>query len=567
MSLEGEVSRLRGILYAIQRENAQLQGEINAVVGCLVAADNSLLNYNQLIRNNMDAFNRSLAESTGSMEAANKTQDEIERLYKLMKNVEMANKTIRELNNRRYYDFATNRTIRKIMQGVMDNLDLDIVDEALIGRLVERQHLIEPDYWLTCGLIAIQAWRRDDRERAEKAIQLALEMDKKSACIFFMIFNLRIEREEAALKWLRVYQGEYLTGSDDKVILMLFSLISKRVSSESKDKTDMDIMEYIRRLLHESKTKAAYHEDEITSKVSNFFISLKTDHKFDYTELVRYCKDPGRMTKMISLARNNANILDCYHSFEMDDKSNENKNLKDFIDDLISQPTAKEKELNRQIYKNELIIKYKGDVAAATDHYNAEQAIATAELNLPSCIVGWIYDNISVINNKSRRNMIALTRELNEKGVQRYFEYYRSLHTSVHSIQINDYSTQADFSAPQTEREKIKQYIDQKKAEALSLIRNTAAFVLIGGGIAAAVGALFAGTWLFILAGIALGSGAMILYSNKIKRRKIESEMNNEEKNKVDTLDRIIGDYSRLESEFYECDSLSERISLQLNQL
>ena len=51
----------------------------------------------------------------------------------------------------------------------MDNLDLNMVNTAIIYKSIEKQHLLTPDFWLTSALIAIMAWKENDKPLADRA--------------------------------------------------------------------------------------------------------------------------------------------------------------------------------------------------------------------------------------------------------------------------------------------------------------------------------------------------------------------------------------------------------------
>lgn len=121
------------------------------------------------IRNALDNCNGSMHSSHQRVVDAIALQGEIERLYVRFKNVELANKKIRAANNKKYYDFANYRTVRKIVQGIMDNLDVQMVSDQAITKSVEVQHLQSPDYWLTCVL-------RLTKDMLKKLLNLSIPM-------------------------------------------------------------------------------------------------------------------------------------------------------------------------------------------------------------------------------------------------------------------------------------------------------------------------------------------------------------------------------------------------------
>ena len=139
--LRAEVSRLESELRDIERENRALRSEIDSTVSSVNQAERDLTDYNQHIRNSLDNANGTINSSINRALDAYELQGQIDRLYARYKNVELANKKIRALNNKKYYDFNNFRTVRKIVQGMMDNLDLNMVSDAVIYKSIERRRI------------------------------------------------------------------------------------------------------------------------------------------------------------------------------------------------------------------------------------------------------------------------------------------------------------------------------------------------------------------------------------------------------------------------------------------
>ena len=93
-SLEAELSRQQSI-------NRELQYELNLIASGVNSAYNRLENFNRKICNVMDTSTAMLDDSTNKMIASLETQAEIERLYVRFKAMELANKRIRDCNNKK----------------------------------------------------------------------------------------------------------------------------------------------------------------------------------------------------------------------------------------------------------------------------------------------------------------------------------------------------------------------------------------------------------------------------------------------------------------------------------
>ena len=178
-SLEAELSRQQSINY-------ELRSELNTIASGVNRAYERLENERSKIANALDHSNNMLEQSKSKMAMALETQYEIESLYVRFKAMELANKQIRACNNKKYYEFGNYRTVRKIVQGLMDNLDMNLVSEQIIYKTVEKEHLKTPDYWLTCVLLSVMAWQTDDKYLADRAMAIALQLDKKDSEKFAM---------------------------------------------------------------------------------------------------------------------------------------------------------------------------------------------------------------------------------------------------------------------------------------------------------------------------------------------------------------------------------------------
>jgi len=255
-----------------------------------------------------------------------------------------------------YYDFSNYRTVRKIVQGIMDNLDVNMVSDKTITKTVEVQHLQIPDYWLTCVLISVMAWKNDDKELADRAMARAVSLDKKSCTIFYMLFNIRLERYEAALKWFSTYQECEQKGSDQQTFLMLFSLISKTIAESVDEDTRTKISAYINDIILSSAQAEGYSEEDVVSKISYNYSRFQPFEQMEYVLLKKHCGSFNDLNTNLMRAKNNINILEFILRTVNVPVEERNEFLKGYIDDLIAKPNQVEESVYEDIAYNELII-------------------------------------------------------------------------------------------------------------------------------------------------------------------------------------------------------------------
>ncbi len=566
--LQSQLSRLEQELRRVERYNAELRGEMSTVVSGVNRAQQDLEDYNTKIRTILENCNGSMHSSHQRVVDAIALQGEIERLYARFKNVELANKKIRAANNKKYYDFANYRTVRKIVQGVMDNIDVETVSNQAITKAVEVQHLQTPDYWLTCVLISVMAWRSDDKELADRAMARAMRLDKKNSAIFYMLFNMRVKREEAALKWFYTYQECELKGSDQRTFLMLFSLISKTLADNVDERTKNEIFAFIKKVIEANMKAAGYSEEETVEHIRNYFKRMQPNDPLPYAMLRKCCGEADALNAVMMQAKNNVNILEFVLKTVNVPVEEKNTFLKNYIDEIIAAPNQAEKDVYDEIAYNELVIRLEGEVDTAKEQFAAEQEKKAKELNLIAEMIDWIYEREEQdVNGQIRLSMFTLTKELQEKAVERHAEAYRKQRKTSYPISIGEYSTVADFKREEEENKKIEAFYTEKKRGALAEVKNWPAYVGFGVGAAALAGCFFAGFWMMVLTLGGVGYGLFTMLSNKAKRRQIEQSCTEAIKSARDTMQKIFQEFKQYQKELDEYDAYYERILDELHKM
>ena len=566
--LKSKLNQLESQLRQAERVNAELRGELSTVERGVSRAHKELEDYNDRIRGALDNCNGTMTSSHQRVIDAIEVQGEIERMYVRFKQIELANKKIRAANNKKYYDFANYRTVRKIVQGIMDNLDVNMVSNKTITKSVEVQHLQTPDYWLTCVLISVMAWKNDDRELAARAIARAIKLDKKDSAIFYMLFNLRMGRDEAALKWFYTYQECDLKGSDQRTFLMLFSLVSKTLVENVEDSTKSEIFAFIKKVIDANMRASGYSEADIVNQILQYLNRMQPSDQLQYSMLRKYCTEFDQMSAVMMKAKNNIGILEFILKTVNVPVEQKNTFLKGYIDELIATPNQTEKDVYDEIAYNELIIRYEGEVETAKEVFSAEQTKKANNLNLIAEMIDWIYEcEAQDINGQIRMNMFTLTKALQKQAVDAHVEDYRSRRKVTHNVSIGEYTTEVNFKREDEEYSKVTSYFTGKRDDAIAALKNWKAFIGFGVGIASAVGAFFVGYWLFAVALIGAGYGAGVMLSNKSQIKHLEQKCAESIRSTSDILQQLFSEFSKYQAELDEYDSYYDRIKNEFNKI
>lgn len=567
-ALQSQLSELQSQLRKAERINAELRSELSTIERGVNRAHKDLEDYNGKIRGTLDSCNGTMRSSHQRVIDVIEVQGEIEKMYVRFKQVELANKKIRAANNKKYYDFANYRTVRKIVQGIMDNLDINIVSDKTITKSVEVQHLQTPDYWLTCVLISVMAWRNNDKELAERAIVRAINLDKKNSAIFYMLYNLRMGREDAALKWFYTYQECELKGSDQRTFLMLFSLVSKTLADNVDDSTKNEIFAFINKVIDSNMKAFGYSKTDIVAQIRQYINRMQPSDQLEYSYLRKFCTEFELMSANMMQAKNNINILEFILRTVNVPIEQKNTFLKGYIDELIATPNQSEKDVYDEIAYNELVIRYEGEIETAKEVFAAEQAKKADDLNLIAEMIDWIYERDSQdVNGQIRLNMFALTKALQEQAVDEHVEDYRSRRKANYWVTIGEYSTEVNFKREDEEYSKVSSYFTGMRDQAIASIKNWKAFIGFGVGVAAAACAFFVEYWLFAVALIGMGYGAGVLISNKSQIKQLEQKCAESIKATNDTLQKLFVEFSKYQTELDEYDSYYERIKNEFNKI
>ena len=559
-SLEAELRRQQSINNELRRELGTIENGVNR-------AHRRLEEFNQKINNSLEQGRNHLDMSHQKLSAAIETQAEIEQLYKRFKAMELANKRIRECNNKIFYEFSNYSKVRKIVQGMMDNLDVNMVSDKVIYKSIEHAHLRTPDYWLTCVLISIMAWKNDDRDLADRAMAIALDLDKKSSSIFYMLFNLRMNREEAALKWFMEYQKCDMKGSDQRTFLLLFSLVSRCINSseEISEKSREEINTFLRKVIKTSVEADGYSVEEMVALIREHLTDFEEEEQIDYGLMRKYCKDFGKFRDSLWKAKANVPILEFVRETVHIGPEERSAFIKEFIDELVAKANSQEKGVYEEIEYNELIISMEGDVDKAKEIFGKKKVHDEKEMNIIYEMIQWVYGaDKEDVNAQSRMNMFTLTKELQAKALEERTEEYRLIDRRYSEVQIEDYSTTVDFANIQEEKNKTERFCREKRDQQLATIKDWPAYVGFGLGVAAAVAAFFVGYGLFAVAAICLGFGAIKLLSNRSGRKEAEQNYQLNARRFEQTIDNLYQEYQQYDTEYHSFDAYSEDISKEL---
>lgn len=567
--LQSEVNSLRNQLEIIEQENNRLRSEIGVAVGAVVAAENALVETNNKINTTLTNANSSLTASHQRVIEAYAIQRQMDVTYQRLKSVELANKAIRKCNNTQYYEFEVYRKVRKTVQGMMDNLDLSMISDAMIESAIDKEHLEQPNYWLTALLIAVCAWKDDQKERAFRALNQAMKIDRRKTASFMIVFNLRMNREEAAFKWFDDLTQGPLLGSDQSMVLLFFSLLANTIEDKVSEAARDRVSSYIRGLIRECIDGSETSRPNAVSRIDESFQSFADDYSFPYPAITRHVSTCGKLKTSIALARNNANVINFISSTINVDEARRNEFLKVYIDEIVDEPCEDEQAVYEEIERNELIIKYQGDTEAAAQAYEASKEHGESEFDIVSEMMDWVYtvEGRNEANPQMRKSMLVLTKDLQQEAGDQYIDSYKRLFSPMTTVTVDDYSGSIDMRNAGESQPQIESFYRAKAEKAKNAVKNLPAYIAFGVGVLVTVIAVFTMPVLAALGVIGLIAGVIILLVNSSTRKRIDLEHEQKIHNVTSVFEQIGVEFKKLEEEYLDHDSLSAELQNKLAAL
>ena len=587
--LKAELNRVERVLESVRNENAEIEGDIVAVESSMIEAERNMANTRTYIQSSLDNDNNRLLQAHRNVVNALEIQGQMEDLYRRFKYMEMANKQIRACNDKKYYDFKVYRQVRKIVQGVMDDMDFSMVSDEMIAKAVEKSQLQQPDYWLTSAMLAFVNWRSDNKAEAERALISAMTLDDRKTASFFMVFNLRLaslntnapgmraKREQAALKWFdylaltgrqpgtcSTEPAINLKGAEKPLVLLFFSMLSNTIRDKVSDTTRIKVTKYINELIGEDLAREGSDRNIVARRIADEFSAFANDHTFEYKAIRTYVRreDCAQLVNALALARNNANVISYVNDVTTVSADERNQYLKDYIDRIVEQPCKTESDVYDEIERNEFIIKCQGDKELAQKQYMAKKQYEESDFHIIAEMMDWIYtpSASTMVNGQMRKNMFCATKQLQQEGYTEYRNRYRAMVSPRCTVTIDSNPVQVDLSKPQESKAMADDYFTRTCAEQQHKISDICAYITIAVGIILAVAMVFVFPPLIAIGVVAAIIGGFMLVSNHKQRDSIFKHYQLLNTQTAQQFDALAEEWNKFMAEFSEADGQSQAV-------
>jgi len=289
---------------------------------------------------------------------------------RMAKALQLAESRKGNLEQKLHIEYGYYAEIRRLATGILQGVDNGLISDDVLRYVTEEVMIKAPGYWLAPALVALASWIRNDKETHLKALNEALKRDDYKTTLFFMLVMLRLNRPEAAYKWLERFYMHQNPHALDREFIVILEATTQGVFPPAAKQL---MQSYIQKWL-EQFTESDEFINEQKEQWLAFFDAKGVYHDDTYKLLKKFALNWDELKTALEKARAHEEI---YNHFEqiLSAKS-ETKNFKEKLDailnNLVTNFDDEELPLQKQVRLNELIIQNDGDEEAAQKQMAAE---------------------------------------------------------------------------------------------------------------------------------------------------------------------------------------------------
>ncbi len=338
---------------------------------------------------NVDATTQRIQATTGQV--YQKVQQFRDRLME-GEEKQIAHENIIRIDQTIKEQFGHYDEIRKTIIGVVRDFDINLVRNDTIEELSEELWITSSRYWLSYALIAVTAWVNNYPDVARNALSESTRKDAIKTSLFFCLFNLRFDRNEAAKKWFKVYcrtLDPTMLQQETAVMIQAFlnGVFGKDMEMEHEVLTILD--EWIRIISED----AAQCESLVTEYI-NYLNNLGCTAEFSYQFITDFCTNSAEVKGAFENASKFDKIVSLVDSLDVEAEMQSTENYKNRVDavliNLITNYDAEELEMKNQQQYYRLVVENEGDVTAAEKQYEQFEQLQSENFNIGRQMIEWV---------------------------------------------------------------------------------------------------------------------------------------------------------------------------------
>ena len=467
--------------------------------------------------------------------------------------------------------------VRRTTTGILQADDLGIVKRDTISNATEELMLSTPGYWLAPCLVALAAWINDQPELADKALREGIKRNDEKTSLFFALICRRADRKSACLKWTQ----RYLANQDEeeldrKTIIVLDAFASGLLGADSEGIISKQMDEWLSNL----EEKPGFTEQQTQQWSDAINLKRKPIDTSSYTYLRKYSKTWPLLQDILEGANLHAIMLD-YLTGIFEQKASTasiKEQLDEILNSLVTDFDDEELPLRREEKFEQFVVDFEGDENRARQNMAIEQSAFDTHKDFTQLLTDAAMKPESSHSSVSTQKFaFALSKDWVTNAYSDIIAQNRMKIPNEIEINVDTFNDKTTDGQNENELiDKFNKLVDSEKANALAqcVLSAFEKFCLYGGGIIAAIGVgmLIAGSVFLGLIAIVAGAGLMINHFSK--KKQIEQNRQNIEKQFEEKRDKgsqiiraTLAEVVDFREEFAEKDAGSQQVLDFLEQI
>lgn len=390
--------------------------------------------------------------------------------YFIFKNLSTASKNLSMYTDEYYTKFSYYNKLRRITLGYVIGLDNAIISDETLRLEVEKAYLQNTDYWLAYAIMAVMLWAKNEKEAANRAMDKALSMDYFRSCVFFLLINLRFERNQPAKEWYLNYLEKVdMTKLGDEFQYLLQAYLNGLFGLDPA--FESLVSENFKRLLEQAEATSVDFGDKFINGADAYADAYLHHTEASFPTLREVCSEHNKLIELLSDAEKHTILAAKYVELaEAPEELAEEQaqRVENVLYGLINGYDDDEWRVVKEQKRNEAIMEAKGDLKAAQENFDLMYAHLDEKKPLSDLMVTWTFsEDPTQTNNTVKRFTISMMKERLYRGFEKFAARYRNEEPERCTIQIEDCKLVCNEAAPEEPHNKLNEHFSKSRMKHL----------------------------------------------------------------------------------------------------
>lgn len=455
---------------ALRIENAQLEAELNAASRNVQILTNNVGVLENNVHATMSRLSNRVEATAEDVSFYFDALRDLTEQYFTFKNLSTASKNLTMYTDEYYTKFRFYHKLRRITLGYVIGLDNAIISDESLRLEVEKAYLQNTEYWLAYAIMAVMLWAKNEREAANRAMNKALSLDYYRSCVFFLLINLRFERNQPAREWYLNYLEKVdMTRLGDEFQYLLQAYLNGLFGNDAEFE-DL-VSDNFKRLMEQAEATSVNFSDKFVNGASAYASTYLHRTEESFPTLREVSSDYPKLIDLLSNAEKHSCLAQKYVELAEapEDLAEEQaQRVENVLYGLINSYDDDEWRVVKEQKRNEAIMEAKGDLKAANERFNLLYAHMDEKKPLSDLMVTWAFsEDPTQTNNTVKRFTISMMKDRIYRGFEKFAERYRKDEPEHCNLDIDGCKLSANEYEGEEQARKLEAFYSQNRMKHL----------------------------------------------------------------------------------------------------